>query len=275
MSHHVERAVTVTNQGPLAVVHLLFSAAAAGTVRQALAQREQHDLVVHLHDNFSFGPIDGEPAGRARWVDEKLGITNWEEVTTSTAPFLAVSRTPGLMPVVWFSRRDVQSHAGFLWWLSHIGEAPCRVIDITEMLFSYKDRKPYLAVTPSVLSPAQMLDIIDGQAPLEDAQREHYQAQWRQLVADNAPLRVIDHQGSLVSAPITHFDPLLLSLVTPHWRKMSLIMAQAVVKSWEGDVHQTSDLLLHSRLCELAESGALEWRGDLHSIQKCELRLPG
>lgn len=254
------------------ILHVMFASSAAATLRRALAQQERHDLVAHLHDNFSFGPIDGN--GRASWVDEMLGITNWDDITASTAPFLDASCSPQLTPLAWFSRRDTQSYAGFLWWLSQLGDAPCRVMDITDLRVSYLDDKSYLAVSPSLLQPEQMAELIDGHAPLEDPQRTEYREQWRRLAAENAPLRVIDEQGSLLSAPITHFDDMLLSCASTGWRRMALIVGQALVKSKAGDVHQTGDLLLHSRLCELAEAGALEWRGDLLNMQRCEVRLP-
>ena len=77
-----------------------------------------------------------------------------------------------------------------------------------------------------------------------------------------------------MSAQLSHFDDLLLSCASSGWRKMSLLIGQALTRSRKDDLHQTNDTVLHSRLCELAEMGALEWRGDLHSTQKCELRLP-
>lgn len=254
------------------ILHVMFASGAAATVRRALAQQDRHDLVVHLHDNFSFGPIDGN--GRAPWVDQMLGITNWDDLAASAAPFLEASCSPYLTPVAWFSRRDTQSYAGFLWWLAQLGDAPCRVMDVTDLRVAYKGHAPYLAVSPSLLSPEQAGDIIDSHAPLEDAARADYQAQWQTLVAENAALRVIDAQGSLVSAPITFFDPVLISCADTGWRKMAIMIGQALAKTRGGDLCQTSDLLLHSRLCALAETGALEWRGDLHNVQQCQLRLP-
>jgi hypothetical protein len=252
----------------------MFSSSAAANLRRALAQQDRFDLVVHLHDNFSFGPIDG--AGREHWADEVLGITNWHDITAGTAPFLEASCSSSIEPVAWFSRRDTQSHAGFLWWLGQRGDAPCRVMDITDLRITYNGvGDPYLAVSPSLLSPADMGNLIDSHAPLENGHRAQHQAQWRALAADNAPLRVLDEQGSLASAPITHFDDLLLSCATIGWCKMSLIIGQSLARSRKGDLAQVGDLILHSRLCELAESGVLEWRGDLHNVQKCELRLPG
>jgi hypothetical protein len=252
----------------------MFDPSAAGTMRRALAQLDRHDLVAHLHDNFSFGPIDGNGDSRAPWVDATLGITNWDDIAASTAPFLDASCSPHLTPVAWFSRRDAHSYAGFLWWLERRGDEPCRVMDVTDLTVAYKGHAPYLAVSPSLLSPDQMIEIIDEHAPLEEAERTHYRAQWRVLAAENAALRVIDQQGSLVSAPIDHFDPLLMSCASTGWRKMAVIVRQALAKSREGDVSQAGDLIFHSRLCELAETGALEWRGDLDRMQQCELRLP-
>ncbi len=42
----------------------------------------------------------------------------------------------------------------------------------------------------------------------------------------------------------------------------------------EDDLHQASDIPLAGRARVLAETGALEWRGDLSSLRTYEARLP-
>ena len=55
---------------------------------------------------------------------------------------------------------------------------------------------------------------------------------------------------------------------------MARIVGEALASFLEDGTHQTGDLVLYGRACVLAESGSLEWRGDLSSMQACELRLP-
>jgi hypothetical protein len=78
----------------------------------------------------------------------------------------------------------------------------------------------------------------------------------------------------LVSAPISAFDPLLLSCASRNWQKAARIVGEALAKDMEDGLLQTGDLLLIARLRALVETGLLESRGDLLDIHRCELRLP-
>jgi hypothetical protein len=189
------------------VLHVLFGPSAEGSLRKGLALAGRRDQIVCLYDDLSFGPINPADADlRIRWVEEELGYTEWDDVTAATAPFMAASLSADVRPVAWFSRRDAHHYAGFLWWLWQLGDAPCDVIDVTERMVTYsgkdgKPRPPHLAVSPSLLLPDDMSDLLDRAAPLEAAKRRHYRDLWQRMMSENAPLRVIGESG-LVSAPI-------------------------------------------------------------------------
>lgn len=261
------------------VLHVLFGPSAAGSLRQGLALAGRQDQVACLSDDLAFGPINAaDAAARIKWVEDELGYTEWDDVAAATEPFIAASLSSDIRPVAWFSRRDAHHYAGFLWWLWQLGDAPCDIIDVTELAVVYhgKDGKPRparLAVSPSLLLPHHMSDLLDRAAALDPAQRRRYRNLWQRLMSENAPLRVIG-EGGLVSAPITHFDPLILACATPAWLKMAWVVGDALARSWEGDLHQTGDLVLAARARALAEAGALDWRGDLASLHACEIRRP-
>ena len=259
------------------VLHVLFGPSAEGSLRDGLAAAGRQDQVVCLYDDLSFGPINPPDAdARIEWIEEELGYTEWDDVTAATRPFLVASLSPDIRPVAWFSRRDAHLYTGFLWWLWQLGDAPCDVIDVTELMVVHsgkdgKPRPPHLAVSPSLLLPDEMSNLLDRAAPLSPATRRHYRDLWERLTIENAPLRVLDEAG-LVSAPITFFDSLILSCATPTWLKMARVVGDALARSWEGDLHQTGDLVLAARVRALAKAGTLEWRGDLSSMHKCEVR---
>ena len=261
------------------VLHALFGPSAAGSLRQALALARRQDQVACLYDDLAFGPINpADAAARIEWVEKELGYTEWDDVTAATEPFIGASLSRDVRPVAWFSRRDAHHYAGFLWWLWRLGDAACDIIDVTELAVAYhgKDGKPRparLAVSPSLLLPHHMSDLLDRAVPLDAAKRRQYRDLWQRLMNENAPLRVIG-EGGLVSAPITQFDSLILSCATPAWLKMARVVGDALARSWEGDLHQTSDLVLEARARALAEAGALDWRGDLSSMHACEIRRP-
>lgn len=249
--------------------HVIFGSSGAGTLKQLLWQKGRAEQVVCPLDDFSFGPIANDDAARTMWVEEELGFSDWGSVVVGTPIFLRTSCAADISPIVWISRRDARSYAGFLWWLSVLGDAPCSVIDITDMVI---DDRPVASL--SQLSVEAMAPLLDTEIPLTSADRRNYQEIWHLLKSENAPLRIIGHSGALESAPITHFDSFLIAGATTTWRKMARIVGEALAMSWDGDLHQVGDHVLFGRLGALAESGVLEWRGDLSSMQRCELRLP-
>jgi hypothetical protein len=239
--------------------HVVFSPSAAGTLKRALAQAGRPDEVLCPFDNFSFGPIATDDADlRARWVEEALGYTGWQGETDRAAAFLdAVASRVG-PATAWMSRRDTCSHAGFLWFLSHVGDAPIAVIEAE-----------YL---PGVTVEG-MIDLLHGAVPLSEEDRTRHRVRWQQLKGENAPLRVIDGD-ELVSAPIDYFDETLLRHARPEWRKMARIVGETLVGFHDTGLYQTDDLVLGARLADLAETGRLEWQGDLTEMPHGELRLP-
>jgi len=259
----------------MTLLHVTFSSSPAGTLRQLFREQGRSDRVASLDDDFSFGPIAGKFETRVEWVDEVLGIPEWDRWVPAVPQCVELSRSPELTPVAWFSRRCAHTYAGFLWWLSRLGERPCRIIDVTDLIMRGHNGREYRAVSPAMLDKDEMLRIIDSHVPLGPEERVAYRALWRQLLVENAPLRVIDEQLSLASAPITYFDALLMNCATPEWRKISRVVGEAMASDLAHDIRQTNDLVLFPRAYELVERGALEWRGELSDVRKCEVRLPG
>ncbi len=73
-----------------------------------------------------------------------------------------------------------------------------------------------------------------------------------------------------MSAPISFFDPVLLSLMTQDWRNMARIVGEALVVQMDERVHQSGDLLLAARIRSMVDSGLAEAQGDYFGIQKCK-----
>lgn len=249
----------MAKQMPEPNLHVLFSPSAAVTLKEALLMADRPDEILCSFDNFSFGPIATDDAGaRAEWVEETLGRTGFKEVTDKSATFLARFEAPTAPLTLWLSRRETTTYAGFLWWLSHMGDIPVSIIEAEELIIENAEG---------------MVKLLDHAVPLSIESRSLYQMRWEQLKIENAPLRVIDGED-LVSAQIDHFDGSLLSHVTFEWQKMSRIVGFTMVDFFDAGVYQTGDLVLGARLANLAETGKLEWRGDLSHMQRCEVRLP-
>jgi hypothetical protein len=228
-------------------------------LRLALKESEREDRVVCTFDDLAWGPIaSGDAEEREEWIDTEIGVEDWREVIDRGDDVLAASRSAAGGIVAWYSPNVAPIVAGFLWWLSQIGDRPCSIIRANSL---------------PRLDDHEIAALFGQEVPLSDGDRVAYRARWEHLRQENAPLRIVEGDG-LVSAPIDHFDAALMANTTGEWQKMAKIVGTTLVDQLETGVYQTSDLLLRARLVALAERGDLDWRGELWWMQKCELRLP-
>jgi hypothetical protein len=210
------------------------------------------DEVIGCTDNFSFGPIGpGNPDQRATWLDEELGLSPghsddgfWRQALSSERRLIA-----------WTSPRVAQERAGFLEWLWRLGDAPCEVVDPSQVRV---DGNP--AILP--LLPGEKIlaaGLLDLARPLEGAERARHHQTWRRLRQQNAPLRTIQ-DGELASAPLEVFDATLLSHISPDWTKGARVVGNVLADAYEDWLFQVSDLVLASRLFDLIDDGMIEER---------------
>jgi hypothetical protein len=268
-----------SERGTPTTLHIVFSDSAIGLLRRALVKLGRDDAIVSLPDNYAIGPIDPpDPAVRATWLEHHLGeSTDLDPESASAAWQVALSASG--RRVVWMSRRTTIEYAGFLEWVSRAGDGAYDVADLTDHEIEVQDRQGRMqrrrAVSLSLLNPdaTAIQSFIDDARPLSERQRSTYQEAWQNLRTENAPLRVL-RNNELVSAPITFFDDLLLSFASDRWRKTAMLIAQALVASWDDDCMQVGDGLLGARVRALAKARQLDSQGDLSDWHHSEVKLP-
>jgi Protein of unknown function/Domain of unknown function (DUF1835) len=263
-------------------LHVVFTPSGAGSLRPALTSAGRDDLVIAFFDDLSFGPINPPASSlRAEWVENELGWTGWDGVTAKVERFWHEALAPNRRKVAWLSRRSALEYAGFLEWLSRLGEDPCEIVDLTDVKVSGHPEHgpptpPPLTVSVAMLTPAQIGDnlLFDQAKALSAEARSSYQALWGQLRAENAPLRVLA-RDTLLSAPISFFDLLLMSFVTDNWQKVAMIVGRALASQWDDRIFQTGDIFLAARVNALVEAGRLELQGrSALEMRYSEVRLP-
>jgi Protein of unknown function/Domain of unknown function (DUF1835) len=261
------------------VCHVVFNPSAAAGLRDALMQASREERVVSLFDCLSFGPINPpDPTLRAEWVEKELGYTGWEEVVGKATSFWSEALSVNSRKIAWLSRRSTQEYAGFLEYLWRLGEEPIEVVDLTDVVVAQSTNGPTkrrFAISLALLPSRTIVenDLLNRAEILNSVLRARYLELWERLKAENAPLRVLSG-GELVSAPLSFFDPLLLSCATPEWQKAARIVGEALSDFLTTAVLQTGDLVFSARVRALANAGRLESRGDLTDIHRSELRLP-
>jgi hypothetical protein len=264
------------------VLHFVFTPSGAGCLLQALKKAGRNDPVIIEYDDFSFGPIDpSDAASRAEWVANELGETDWNRGPPTPGRELYETQFPDNRKVAWLTRRSAMEYAGFLDWLWRLGDVPCEVVDLTDLTVSYHPqhgppRPPSLMMSVGMLHHDKICDdrLWDLARPLQSGERQGYLDLWQRLRLENAPLRVIE-DARLVSAPISFFDEVLMSLVSEHWRKARRIVGEALVSEMYQGTIQPDDLVLSARLNALVKDGRVEIRGgSAFDMRSSEVRLP-
>jgi hypothetical protein len=248
--------------------------------RQALKSAGRDDQVIACFDNLSFGPINPPDSSlRATWVANELGWTQWGDAAPERERFWHEALSSSHRKVAWPSRRSAMEYAGFLEWLWRLGDDPCEIVDLTDLEISGRHEPATTAALAgrlANLAPNQINDshLFDQAKTLPAAARTEYHALWRQLRAENAPLRVLAND-TLVSAPISFFDAMVMSQVTDQWRKVARVVGQALHSQMDDQIFQTDDFFLAARVKALVEAGRLELQGkSALAMGYSEVRLP-
>jgi hypothetical protein len=264
-----------------ATLHFVFSPSGAANLAEALEQAGRDDRVVTFFDDLSFGPINPpHPILRAKWVENELGRAGWDKRTAESERGWQKALAVGPRKVAWLTRRSAMEYAGFLEWLWRLGDAPCEVIDLSEVEIAcrpeHRPRPPRLAMCLGMLHADAIGDhkLWDLAEPLQITERRQYRGLWQQLRSEDAPLRVSDGH-KLVSMPISYFDSVLMSYVTDEWQKVAMVVGLAMASQMDDWIVQTGDQFLAARINSLAESGRLEIRGkSALEILYSEVRSP-
>jgi len=242
-------------------LHVAPGDSAGGSLGQAIRGAGRDEEVLRCRDDLSCGPIESDdPSARAAWwarfydVPEFEGDfeTFWSRVTTTDDRL-----------VVWFGRHSAGELAFFLAMADRLGDRSYDIVDTTG------PRYPAVSIIPT----DRLRALLGTERPITGQEREEACRQWCRLRAENAPFRVVTPTG-LVSAPVDHFDPLLLERATPEWRKIARVVGDTMGYNFEPYM-QVGDMMLLARVVALVDEGKLLADGDPWDMHSCRVRLPG
>ncbi len=263
--------------GASKVVHVTWGAARADSVRQALRLQGRAERVIALTHVLDVGPIEPfDPEARRIWFAENTRPDDDPEgePTDPEAPW-AEATDPGVHPVYWACLTDAAEHACFLRFVSRMAGRP---FDIVEVIGSDFPRLSAASTVWSLgqLRPEEMVaaDLVSGRRPFTEAENEAATARWAKLRRENAPLRIV-RDGTLVSAPLTHFDDVLTGFATGEWELLIKLVARVIGHLDDGSDQPgqgCSYELLFARILALGQSGALEVTGSGPGMRDFKVR---
>ena len=140
------------------ILHFVFTDSGAGCLVEALREADRDDHVIASSDAMNLGPINpADPSMRTKWVEAEFGWTDCRSSTVGSKRLWNETLFPNHRKIAWLSRRSAAEYAGFLEWLWRLGEAPCEVVDMTDVEVSYRPehgppRPPVLAMSLALLS---------------------------------------------------------------------------------------------------------------------------
>jgi hypothetical protein len=256
---------------PQTIVHVVPSLSAAATVRKALKQLDLNEKVIGIGDHLGYGPIDGDLEARREWLDENM-CDGCGECVDSAELAWGEALAPNAFPIIWTCRSDAGDHAGFLEFLSRVGDRPFEIIDATSELIEGRIGPPWRVEALGIVTEAQMISagLLQSRTEMSPAEIAEGRETWRRLKAENAPLRITEND-QLLSKPITFFDAALLEEVPQDWERAVRIVGNALARFCFS--HHLSDLFIWGRYLALAEEGAVEIRGD-GGMRNCHMRAP-
>jgi len=258
-------------------LHIAPGASAGGSLKQAIREAGRDEEVLPCFDDLSCGPIDtDDPSARAAWwglfrevwdVESELK-TFWNRVATTDDRL-----------VVWFGRHSAQELAFFLALADRLGERSYDIVDVTGLRWPFNRPDGSAAMTKPAsavaIIPTDRLrtTLLGSERPVTAQERDESRLHWHQLQVENAPFRIVTPTG-LVSAPVDHFDPLLIERATTEWRTIVRVIADTMGYNSEP-YHQVGNVMLLTRVVALIGEGKLLADGDPWDMFSCRVRLPG
>ena len=252
--------------GASKVFHVAWGAARADSVRQALRLQGRAERVIALTHVLDVGPIEPfDPDARRIWfaANTRPDDEPDEERTDPEEPW-AEATDPGVHPVYWVCLTDAAEHACLLRFVTLMAGRPFDIVEVIGSDFP-RPGAPSPVWSLAQLRPEEMVaaDLGGRRRPFTKAESDLAVARWAKLRQENAPLRIV-RDGTLVSAPLTHFDDVLTGFATGEWELLIKLVARVIGHLDDGSDQPgqgCSYELLFARILALGQSGVLEVSG--------------
>jgi hypothetical protein len=233
-------------------LHVAPTDSAGGSLLQAVRDAGRDEEVLAYRDDLSCGPIDSDAcSARAAWWAQFYDAS---EVETSLDAFWDRITLGNDRIVVWFGRQSAQELAFSLALADRLEGRSYNIIDVTGLRLPSRRPDGSMAMTQfmqgvSVIPTDGLKSLFGSERPITPEESDKMCPHWRTLKLENAPFRVVTATG-LVSAPVDHFDSLLLKQVTTEWQKIARVIGYTMAYNAEPYM-QVGDVMLLTRVVAL------------------------
>lgn len=225
------------------MIHVFFSASAAGTFRHLLDARGIIEEVADISEELDFGPIsNGSLAEREAWLNEHVpmdfGDHDW--LSASEERFRKhIASDPDRL--IWIAPASATEQSGLYWYLWQFGGYRTKLAIADYPFGGTWNSKSPLGLGELGIEPMGQLYDESPRVPWDPLRFP--QDRWSTLVTENALVRAVDN-GQLRSVPDDYFDSFLLARCPLEWVKWHRVIADAMGDIWNTGQSAGSDLLL-------------------------------
>jgi len=242
------------------MIHVFFSASAAGTFGQLLDTRGIDDRIAALSDHLDYGPISNNAlAVRETWLNTHVpldfGDCDWIGEDEDRFRRVVESDPDRL---VWIAPASAAEQSGLYWYLSQFGGLGTTLALADYPLGRGWNGGPPLSLGELGIEP--MAQLYDTCPRIPWDQSRFPEDRWGKLVAEDALLRVV-LDGELQTAPEALFDHLLLARCRNEWTKWHRVIGDVMGDIWQTGQTADSTLLLW-RLRDLIARGVVACDGE-------------
>ncbi len=268
-------------------VHVVFSPSAAGTLRKALKRLGKTDRVIGLPDSLSVGPIDPpdeilrQSWGRSVLRTDSILPNRFDGDPLEVERTWAEATAPEARPVFWTCLSSPMEHSCFLAFAARMEGRSFDVIDTTDLDSTTIDGIERPGST-GVMRAHDLVasGLFDKRRAFSLAEHRAAVAAWTDLRRENAPFRIV-RDGRLVSAPLTHYDALLVEQAREEWEiaprligRVMDVLHKGIAPTGHGRGDIAGDVVLLGRMIALGDNGALRIAGPGPGMRAFQVSRP-
>lgn len=265
------------------IYHFVVGEIAAESLSKAIEQESSmQGLLVVLKDGLHHGVIAKEEAQ----TFSELRKNYWNAYSPNEKQPIVLDDMESLLSIsaemykneeviAWFWMAPAAADiCAYYWMLPYLSKHRGRfyVINIAGLPFLDESGKLYYPKSIGQILPKELVKARKLARQVTPSETEVDVDEWKRLVAENAPIRLLEGGKKIVSKPVDHFDETFLSFCSFQFQKASKISKQLMTKV----VFPFDETWVLWNWRRLIQEGKVLYQGDANkALNEFEIKLPG
>lgn len=269
------------------MIHIVFNESEVELMNKVIELDESMaGEVMQIKDEFGVGPLAGLDTdegwqARIEWWRGLLQGSPYKEETadsfddrqTVAAIKAKLDENPDEQVWIWMGQNQ-HDVTGYYWLMPQLKYYQGRVMVLYLNNLPFINEKGHIFY-PSWLHEIQPKEFIKARKlarPITASEFEVDPDEWKKLVDENAPVRILEGGKKIVGKDVSFYDNDLLRNLTTEWQKATRVLSNTLHRM----KIKTGDLFLMARMKQLIADGKIETMGDVNKSWKdFDVKLPG